>query len=221
VLSLPTLGPRLEFRVWHDLAPFDLLVVELSTDGVSWGILGLLTGTSATDPPGTSPDPGGFFAADLSAYAGELALLRFRILSDAALQGDGVYFDDVGITRVDVFEFDGTQFQFARGTSFAAPLVSGVAALMLSQQPSLTHREVRELILSTADPVAELDGWVVSGGRLDARGALEAAIAAPEPAHGLLSIAGVAATALLARLAKGRQDHGRRDAADGGISTAL
>jgi subtilisin family serine protease len=209
VLVLPALGPRLEFRIWHDLAPvFDVLAVELSTDGASWDIVGLLMGTSATDPPGTSPDPGGLFAADLSAYAGAPVLVRFRILSDASLQGDGVYIDDVSITRTDVFEFDGTQFRFGRGTSFSAPLVSGVAALMMSQQPALTHHEVRELLLSTVDPVPALAGRVASGGRLDARKALEAAIAAPEPAQGLLSIAGVATTLLLARLAKGRQDHG-------------
>lgn len=205
VLVLPALGPRLEFRIWHDLAPlFDVLAVELSTDGLSWDVLGLVMGTSATDPPGTSLDPGGFFAADLSAYAGAPALVRFGILSDAALQGDGVYIDDVSITRVDVFEFDGTQFRFDRGTSFSAPLVSGVAALMMSQQPALTHREVRELILSTVDPTAALGGMIASGGRLNARKALAAAIAAPEPTRPLLSITSVATTLLLARLGRGR-----------------
>jgi hypothetical protein len=36
------------------------------------------------------------------------------------------------------------------GTSFAAPIVSGVAALILSQQPELTNEQVRERLRSTA-----------------------------------------------------------------------
>lgn len=42
------------------------------------------------------------------------------------------------------------------GTSLAAPLVSGVAALIKSVRPSWTAQQIRERILSTADPVEEM-----------------------------------------------------------------
>lgn len=44
------------------------------------------------------------------------------------------------------------------GTSFAAPLVSGTAALVLSAQPSLTPRQVRQVLQATARPFPTTGG---------------------------------------------------------------
>lgn len=41
-----------------------------------------------------------------------------------------------------------------RGTSFAAPVVAGTAALVLSRAPHLTPAQVREAVITTATPVA-------------------------------------------------------------------
>lgn len=46
----------------------------------------------------------------------------------------------------------------ASGTSFAAPLVSGVAALMLSRNPSLTPAEVQANLRQTATPLGDDPG---------------------------------------------------------------
>ena len=43
-------------------------------------------------------------------------------------------------------------YHYWSGTSFAAPMVSGVAALMLSVNPDLTGAEIKEIILETATP---------------------------------------------------------------------
>jgi len=48
-------------------------------------------------------------------------------------------------------------------------------------RPDLTHRQVRQIILDTAEPIASLFGIVATGGRLNARAALSSAIAVPEP----------------------------------------
>src|SRR5205823_263491 len=40
-------------------------------------------------------------------------------------------------------------FKFSLGTSFAAPLVSGTAALMLSVRPALTPQQVRQILQAT------------------------------------------------------------------------
>jgi thermitase len=61
------------------------------------------------------------------------------------------------------------------GTSMAAPHVAGVAALIWARAPWATVAEVRSALLSTIDPVAALAGTSVTGGRLNARRAVEAA----------------------------------------------
>ena len=43
------------------------------------------------------------------------------------------------------------------GTSMAAPHVAGVAALILSKRPTLTHEEVRQILISTSDVVLQAE----------------------------------------------------------------
>jgi subtilisin family serine protease len=54
------------------------------------------------------------------------------------------------------------------GTSMAAPHVSGVAALALAQNPSLTVAQLKNLIMSRVDSQASLAGLVQTSGRLNA-----------------------------------------------------
>jgi len=46
-----------------------------------------------------------------------------------------------------------TQYYRNTGTSFAAPLVSGVAAVIWSRRPSLSAEEVRRILLNSAEDV--------------------------------------------------------------------
>lgn len=65
------------------------------------------------------------------------------------------------------------QYGFGTGTSMAAPLVSGAAALLWAHQPSLTWVEVKEKLLMSARPVPELKGKMLTGGVLDVAAALD------------------------------------------------
>lgn len=67
------------------------------------------------------------------------------------------------------------------GTSMATPYVAGVAALMKSVQPSLGYAALKETIINTSDPLASLDGRIVSGGRVNAYRAVVAASAGVIP----------------------------------------
>jgi subtilisin family serine protease len=59
------------------------------------------------------------------------------------------------------------------GTSMATPIVSGAAALVMAKYPNLTHYEVKELLIQTADPILKLHDKIVSGGRLNVARALQ------------------------------------------------
>ena len=63
-------------------------------------------------------------------------------------------------------------YNFTSGTSFAAPHVSGAAALLLQKNPQLNSHEIKSLLLTTAEPVSDAQGKEFSlndagSGRLD------------------------------------------------------
>lgn len=62
------------------------------------------------------------------------------------------------------------------GTSAAAPLVAGTAALMKSVNPNLTTAQLKSLIVNNVDPISSLADKCVSGGRLNTYKAVKAAI---------------------------------------------
>lgn len=58
------------------------------------------------------------------------------------------------------------------GTSMAAPHVSGIVGLLLSQEPNMSPELVRERLIKTSTNNSKLDSTTVSGGRVDAYRAL-------------------------------------------------
>ncbi|MFC1617298.1 S8 family peptidase [Candidatus Margulisiibacteriota bacterium] len=63
-------------------------------------------------------------------------------------------------------------YDYLNGTSQAAPLVAGVAALLLAKKPSLSYREIKTLLLDSVEKLDALAGKIKSEGRLDAHQAL-------------------------------------------------
>jgi Ca2+-binding RTX toxin-like protein len=58
------------------------------------------------------------------------------------------------------------------GTSMATPHVAGAAALAWSLQPDVAYDDIRDAIFAGVDPIASLNGIVVTGGRLNANNTL-------------------------------------------------
>lgn len=66
----------------------------------------------------------------------------------------------------------GNDYEEHSGTSMATPLVSGVAALVVSHRPNLRVEELRSLLLKSVDKLPQLQGKVSSSGRINAAIAL-------------------------------------------------
>jgi thermitase len=62
----------------------------------------------------------------------------------------------------------GNEYEKRSGTSLAAPMVSGVAALALSARPDLSVDQLRRLLLEAVDKTPALQGRVSTGGRINA-----------------------------------------------------
>jgi subtilisin family serine protease len=55
----------------------------------------------------------------------------------------------------------------------ATPVVSGIAALVLSEHPRMSVDDLRKRLLAASDPIVALKGKTVTGGRINAAKALE------------------------------------------------
>jgi len=73
-------------------------------------------------------------------------------------------FSNYGARQVDVFapgsditsSAPGNKYEAASGTSFAAPVVSGIAAMLMAYYPELTAADVRRIILESAVPFRDV-----------------------------------------------------------------
>ncbi len=66
-----------------------------------------------------------------------------------------------------------TAYETVYGTSFAGPLVTGTAALLLSVQPNLTADQIKAAIFGSVDQPRALKGKVATNGRLNVARALD------------------------------------------------
>jgi subtilisin family serine protease len=85
-------------------------------------------------------------------------------------------FSSYGATSVDLAApgdeiystFPGNSYGTLSGTSMATPHVAGALALVYGRFPTIAALDAKSLILNFADPLPDLDGVVLSGGRLNA-----------------------------------------------------
>jgi len=181
-------GLHIEFLARYSLErDYDFLFVEGSNDGVNFPANSPVTGFVTGFSNGISRVLGW----GSNTAAGDSLYLRFRLVSDGSTNYDGVFLDDIRLTGIQ-WEFDGDEYEFKSGTSMAAPVVSGIAGLVWSNRPDLTHLEVRDIILNSVEEMDNLSNRVVSGGRVDAARALEMASGeiSADPAPSVVSSGG-------------------------------
>ena len=141
-------------RLDSELGVDGVVVEAANTGGGPWTALNSYSGSS-----------GGLFggvAEDLADFVGDPAIfVRFRFVSDGSVTGPGAEIDDVAIQCSSPTSVSGRDFVYGDGTSFSAPLVSGVAALALSVAPEISVGTLRSALLQGVDPAAALAGRTV------------------------------------------------------------
>ncbi|RMH00160.1 MAG: hypothetical protein D6706_04410 [Chloroflexi bacterium] len=169
-------GAQLNFDLNLSTDVNDLVYMEASKDALTWtNLLGPNIGMSGSTF-------GLWLNSSLLGVDGDLGFLdglaagyvRFRLDTDATVVADGFHIDNVKITAANtgVAAHKGNEYAFIDGTSMAAPLVAGVAALVWAADPTLTHLKLRTRLLNNGDPVAALTGKTVSGRRINAQMAM-------------------------------------------------
>ena len=156
-------GVRVEYEGAFDIAN-DTLSVDLSLDGLNWDTYKQYAWA------GSGVDQFDASDMDLSRF-----YLRFRLRSDGFSQGIGAGISSVTISAINDLDTANPSYQFSNGTSFSAPIVSGVVCMVWTQQPSLAAAQVKEIILKSVRKVPALDGKVLTGGMVDAEAALKLA----------------------------------------------
>ena len=125
------------------------------------------------DPTGSAI---GYASVDVPAeYLTDNFKFRFRWVANGNADvggGNGCAVDDV--TLLTYPDQDGTAalYDWFNGTSMATPHVVGLAALIEGYDPSLTAAQVKNIILTSGDPIASLDGVTTTGKRINANNAL-------------------------------------------------
>lgn len=66
----------------------------------------------------------------------------------------------------------GNEYGFMSGTSMAAPMVTGVAAMLYSYRPDISLADVKNILIQSSRKMDPLNGKMVSGGLVDAYAAL-------------------------------------------------
>jgi len=75
----------------------------------------------------------------------------------------------------------GNDYASFSGTSMATPHVAGAFAILYAVSPSASAQFLKQVVLSSGQPLDALDGITVSGKRLDVSAAIEALSAPPAP----------------------------------------
>ncbi len=106
----------------------------------------------------------------------------------ATTQSDSLaYFSNYGSCSVDLAApgyqilstLPGGRYASLSGTSMAAPHVAGVASLLAARDPKLTPLELKARLMDSVDKPSALAGTSLTGGRLNARKALDSKATTP------------------------------------------
>lgn len=150
----------------------DLLVKEMLDDAYEDGIL--LVATAGNDKIDTNRFPAALYNV---MAVGASNQYDHHALWNGGYTGSnfGPWVDIAAPGSSIISTIPGGGYGYANGTSFSAPYVSGLGALLFSHAPTLTNIEVRAVLENTTDPIETGAGYIYVGGRVNAWEALSGA----------------------------------------------
>ncbi|SKA99253.1 Serine protease, subtilisin family [Prosthecobacter debontii] len=127
-----------------------------------------VAGNSSNNVESFPEYPGSYTSGNLIAVA---ATTYQETLAD--FSNYGAVSTDLAAPGQDIYStVPGGGYGYNSGTSMACPHVAGACALVKSFKPSLTHLQVKDIILKSVDSIPVLAGKNVTGGRLNVFNAL-------------------------------------------------
>ncbi len=162
------MGVRLTSNSWGG-GPFSAAMFQAISAANAAGILFVAAaGNSGSDNDAFPHYPSGY---DLPNVVSVAATDHNDAL--AGFSSYGATTVDLGAPGVDILStLPGNSYGHFSGTSMATPHVSGVLALICGRFPGIGAPQAKALLLIRTDPVPGLAGRVLSGGRLNAFGAI-------------------------------------------------
>lgn len=111
-----------------------------------------------------------------SSYPGNYDLPNIISVGSIDENGSLSSFSNYGVKNVSIAApggeiystLPGGTYGYSSGTSMAAPHVSGVVALILSEKPELTSIQIKEYILNNSKPISNLSKSIATGAIVDA-----------------------------------------------------
>jgi subtilisin family serine protease len=98
----------------------------------------------------------------------------------ASFSNFGIRSVDIAAPGVNILStFPGDRYESISGTSMSAPIVTGLAGLILTSNSGLTPVQVKDRILRTSDQVQGLHDKILTGGRINAYQSLITVIEGP------------------------------------------
>lgn len=122
----------------------------------------------------------GLNADEVPFYPASYDLDNIITVANLTLDGELHYSSNFGAVSVDLAApgsyilsaTPGNNYGYMTGTSMAAPMVAGAAAMVHSYYDQISVADVKEILLSTVRPMGGLQGITASGGMLDVGAAL-------------------------------------------------
>lgn len=166
-----SIGVSLTSNSWGG-GGYDALMEAAIEAANAAGILFVAAAGNETNNNDSNPNyPAGFQNDNVISVA---AITRTGGL--ASFSNYGATTVDLGAPGQDILSTSlGTGYATMSGTSMATPHVSGSCALLKAYRPTLTHSEIKSMILGNTVALASLSGKCATGGLLNLNAALDAA----------------------------------------------
>lgn len=144
------------------------LLDAINASGTQGIVFTAAAGNSNSNNDTTPSYPASYNAANIISIAATT-----RTDARASYSSYGATSVDLGAPGSEIYSTVPGGYATYSGTSMATPHVSGVAALLFTSKPTATVAEVKTAILNGTDKISSMNGITLSGGRLNALGALQ------------------------------------------------